>query len=194
MSHVMYNSESHDLTVAFQHIVGKNDKNQPIIQPSEHFFDGTLLIEDTPENALRLKLLDAHKLNRKNGGFGTESFIRQDPSVNRARILAQGEVYCATPENGIQADDLELLNYLVRFAKALPEAAKEKAAEKIATVYNRFQFGGLAMPKASDPVIILRSIIHQMLHALAVGKIWSKDGSDKIEGESDSGQGSEEDI
>lgn len=182
---ILYTSARHDMVVAFQTVVGKNDKNQPILRKNVHFRDGSLEVEVTEENKGLIYDLDNHKLNIKNGGDVSRSFKRQDPSVNRIRKVAEGEVFCLMPAEGLQETDIELLSYLDRVAKALPEKARKNCAEKAGIVYDRFQFAGMPKPMEKNSIKILRSRIFEMLEALAVEKIWDGDGDKKTEGESD---------
>ena len=180
---VLYSATTHNLTVAFQHVVGKNHLNQPIIHPSVSFENGSLFIQDDEADELLVNLLDQHKMNIANGG--TE-FRKQENSLLKYDKIAAGEVWCTKPEGGLQESDIKDLEYLKRLVKGLPETAKKNATEKAIAIYERYEFAGMPKPSSDNSIIILRGRIAEMLEALVGAGIW-KEENDATEGESDTG-------
>ena len=185
---VLYSATTHNLTLAFQHEIGKNHLNQPLIHPNIQFMDGSLILDDENDELL-ITLLDSHKMNIENGGV---AFRKQENSLLKFDKIDAGEVWCCEPEGGLQPTDIKDLEYLKRLTKGLPEKVKEKAAQTAIAVYKRFQIAGMPKPSVDNSIIILRGRIAEILEAISSEGIWKDGDDDATERVTDTGSNQKE--
>ena len=179
----IYTAAQRQLAVGFDDIVGYNDRNQPMIRKNVYFKDGTLVLDlDKEENKIIEKLLDNHPLNIKNNGTTSTGFRKQNvDDMERAAALVNQEVYCCEPEDGVQSSDKDAIEYLVRIQKNMPKTAIKNTVEKARHIHERFNFAGVAKPKETNSIRVIKARVVEMLDALEQQKIWTPD-DDNSEG------------
>ena len=179
----IYTSAMPGYTLAIPEIVGYNDKNEPRVRGSVRFKEGFLKLDLTKSEDLELeKILDNHPMNISNGGSVSTGFRKQKDDITRIQILADGEVYCSMPDDGMQEADTVAIKYLIKAAKVLPPPALKNAIKHSIYVYERFQFAGLPRPKETNTVKIVKARITEIVEALIENKIWQVESDDNSEG------------
>ena len=188
----IYTSAQRKLSVAFQDIIAHNSINQPVLRKNLRFDNGECILDLTdPEQAVYEPLMDNHPQNIKNGGSASTGFKKQKEDTTRLQILADGEVYCSMPDDGLTDADSEAIEYLMKMARVLPPTALKNTTEKAIFIYERFGFAGLPRPKKGQKVAIVKARVTEMMEALVEHRIWITD--DDTKGASDTGETPEED-
>ena len=188
----VYISAQRELVVAFQDVESYDDKNRPKMRKSAFFKEGELVLDLTTEKGkLYEKLLDAHPQNVLHNGSINNGFKKQKNDLLRAQMLSNGEVYCATPADGITEADLEALVYLKKMAKVMPPTALKNTITRSIYIYERFDFAGIPKPSEGLEVAIAKARVTEMMWALKKQQVWSPD--DTTEGKATAGSTAEDD-